>query len=440
MPGISASGNMIPQSTTRMRSSTSRQKQLRPISPRPPRKTIRTGALMRGGASSPSGYRRLEHELLHHGLHRRIDQLDAHAQRVSVVRELLQRAVGVTAAELQRAPQLRVPRRVGGQCVGPHADVVEVGVLVALPHRARDLLHELEVRWLGRVTERVREDEVVPIAVLHVERVDVHDGTPRDPEQLAQVLFRRLDVRDDDADVVQPSEDRHGAGLYADRGERSARDQVGHFRVLVDVLPHVPARRDHVTPLGADVVEHAFDEQRAEPASAARPADLGVRQEDAGTDDLEVGDPDHLAVDEQLVTATVVVAADLVCHQLVLPDPAAAYPARRARSVAPMIELVTTEGMFRLDGGEWEVTNNIWLVGDDREVIVIDAAHDATAIVEAVNGRRVAAIALTHGHNDHINAAVALQDAVDAPLLLHPDDRMLWDDVYPDQDPDLDLI
>lgn len=105
-----------------------------------------------------------------------------------------------------------------------------------------------------------------------------------------------------------------------------------------------------------------------------------------------------------------------------------------------MIELVTTDGIFRLDGGEWEVTNNVWLVGDDREVVVIDAAHDATAIVEAVHGRRVAAIALTHGHNDHINAAVALQDAVDAPILLHPDDRMLWDDVYPDQDPDLDLV
>ena len=105
-----------------------------------------------------------------------------------------------------------------------------------------------------------------------------------------------------------------------------------------------------------------------------------------------------------------------------------------------MIELVTTDGIFRLDGGEWEVTNTIWLIGDDREVVVVDAAHDAAPIVKAVNGRHVAAIALTHGHNDHINAAVALQDAVDAPILLHPDDRMLWDDVYPDQDPDLDLV
>jgi glyoxylase-like metal-dependent hydrolase (beta-lactamase superfamily II) len=103
------------------------------------------------------------------------------------------------------------------------------------------------------------------------------------------------------------------------------------------------------------------------------------------------------------------------------------------------IELVTTDGIFALDGGEWEVTNNIWLVGDDREVIVFDAAHDAPAIVQAVNGRRVRAIVLTHGHNDHVNAAVPLRDAVDAPIVLHPADRMLWDVVWPGESPDRDL-
>ena len=100
------------------------------------------------------------------------------------------------------------------------------------------------------------------------------------------------------------------------------------------------------------------------------------------------------------------------------------------------IELVTTDGIFALDGGEWEVTNNIWLVGDDREVVVFDAAHDAATIVDAVHGRRVTAIVLTHGHNDHINAAVPLRDAVDAPVLLHSADRMLWDVVWPSASPD----
>jgi glyoxylase-like metal-dependent hydrolase (beta-lactamase superfamily II) len=100
------------------------------------------------------------------------------------------------------------------------------------------------------------------------------------------------------------------------------------------------------------------------------------------------------------------------------------------------IELVTTDGIFALDGGEWEVTNNIWIVGDDREVLVFDAAHDHQPIVDAVNGRRVAGIVLTHGHNDHINAAVPLRDAVDAPILLHDADRMLWDVVWPGESPD----
>ena len=53
------------------------------------------------------------------------------------------------------------------------------------------------------------------------------------------------------------------------------------------------------------------------------------------------------------------------------------------------VELVTTDGIFALDGGEWEVTNNIWLVGNDQEIVIFDAAHDHQPIVEAVNGRRV---------------------------------------------------
>lgn len=103
------------------------------------------------------------------------------------------------------------------------------------------------------------------------------------------------------------------------------------------------------------------------------------------------------------------------------------------------MEHLTTSGVFTLDGGSWEVDNNVWLFGDDEEVVVIDAPHDADAIVGAVNGRRVVAVVCTHGHNDHVNAAPALADAVDAPILLHPEDRVLWDMTHPDRAPDGEL-
>jgi glyoxylase-like metal-dependent hydrolase (beta-lactamase superfamily II) len=100
-------------------------------------------------------------------------------------------------------------------------------------------------------------------------------------------------------------------------------------------------------------------------------------------------------------------------------------------------ERVVTSGTFSLDGQDFAVDNNIWLVGDDDEVLVIDAAHDAAPIAAAVGGRRVVAIVCTHGHNDHVNAAVALADAVGSPpIAIHDDDRFLWDVVHPDRAPD----
>ena len=94
------------------------------------------------------------------------------------------------------------------------------------------------------------------------------------------------------------------------------------------------------------------------------------------------------------------------------------------------IDKTVVSGVFSLDGQDFDVDNNVWLVGDDDEVLVVDAPHDATPILDAIGGRRVTAIVLTHGHNDHITAAVALREATGAPIWFHPADRMLWDMVY----------
>lgn len=95
------------------------------------------------------------------------------------------------------------------------------------------------------------------------------------------------------------------------------------------------------------------------------------------------------------------------------------------------IDKVVTSGTFSIDGEDFAVDNNVWIVGDDEECIVIDAAHDHEPIVAGVAGRRVVAVVCTHGHNDHINAAPALAAAVEAPVWLHPADTMLWQQVHP---------
>ena len=104
------------------------------------------------------------------------------------------------------------------------------------------------------------------------------------------------------------------------------------------------------------------------------------------------------------------------------------------------IEKAVVSGVFSLDGQDFDVDNNVWLVGDDDEVLVVDAPHDAAPILAAIGGRRVTGIVLTHGHNDHITAAPALREAVDAPIWFHPADRMLWNVVHPDTAPDEDLV
>jgi len=86
-----------------------------------------------------------------------------------------------------------------------------------------------------------------------------------------------------------------------------------------------------------------------------------------------------------------------------------------------------TSGTFSLDGETFDVDNNVWVIGDDTECIVIDAPHSVDGILAVVAGRTVKAIVCTHAHDDHVRVAPELRARTSAPILLHPDDRPLWE-------------
>ncbi|MEZ5193308.1 MAG: MBL fold metallo-hydrolase [Nocardioides sp.] len=95
------------------------------------------------------------------------------------------------------------------------------------------------------------------------------------------------------------------------------------------------------------------------------------------------------------------------------------------------IDHTVTSGTFSLDGETFDVDNNVWVVGDDAECVVIDAPHDVDAILAVVGDRRVRAIVCTHAHDDHVRVAPELRERTGAPVLLHPDDRPLWELTHP---------
>ena len=99
--------------------------------------------------------------------------------------------------------------------------------------------------------------------------------------------------------------------------------------------------------------------------------------------------------------------------------------------MAARVDHGTTSGTFSLDGQTFEVDNNVWVVGDDTECVVIDAPHDVDGILAVVGDRTVKAIVCTHAHDDHVRVAPQLRERVNggagAPIMLHPDDRPLWE-------------
>ncbi|MEV4253592.1 MBL fold metallo-hydrolase [Spirillospora sp. NPDC049652] len=100
------------------------------------------------------------------------------------------------------------------------------------------------------------------------------------------------------------------------------------------------------------------------------------------------------------------------------------------------IEQVVTSGRVTLDDTEYEVETNTYIVGDDEEVIVIDPANDAEAILKEVGDREVMAVLLTDGNEHRLSVVLEVAAAGEedeenwAPIALHRADRLLWRDYF----------
>jgi glyoxylase-like metal-dependent hydrolase (beta-lactamase superfamily II) len=82
---------------------------------------------------------------------------------------------------------------------------------------------------------------------------------------------------------------------------------------------------------------------------------------------------------------------------------------------------------------------NAWIIGDDEEVIVIDPGRDRAGVLDAVGDREVLAVICTHGHPDHVAAALQVAEGDEAPVALHPRDQMFWREAYPDEDAEIEM-
>lgn len=69
-----------------------------------------------------------------------------------------------------------------------------------------------------------------------------------------------------------------------------------------------------------------------------------------------------------------------------------------------------------------ELDTNCYLISDGDIAVVIDPGDEAARILARIDGRKLAAILLTHGHFDHIGAVSELKEATGAPVYMHEAD------------------
>mgnify|MGYP004453507129 CR=1 FL=1 len=63
------------------------------------------------------------------------------------------------------------------------------------------------------------------------------------------------------------------------------------------------------------------------------------------------------------------------------------------------------------------IENNVYFINDAAATIVVDPSCEVDSILEALGGRKLDAIVLTHRHWDHVGAAAALRRATGATVI-----------------------
>ena len=91
------------------------------------------------------------------------------------------------------------------------------------------------------------------------------------------------------------------------------------------------------------------------------------------------------------------------------------------------------------DVGPGAAETNVWIIGDDDEVIVIDPGSDTAAVLNVVGEREVLAVICTHGHAAHVAAAIEVAERDEAAVALHRKDRLLWREAQLADEPDIDM-
>jgi glyoxylase-like metal-dependent hydrolase (beta-lactamase superfamily II) len=72
-------------------------------------------------------------------------------------------------------------------------------------------------------------------------------------------------------------------------------------------------------------------------------------------------------------------------------------------------------------------------------VIVVDPGEYTAPVFDAVGDREILAVICTHGHAAHTAAAPAVAGRDEAPVALHPKDRLTWREAHGDEVPEIEM-